>query len=83
MRHKKTVNVQEIKDELNSILANSDASLVDFREGILTSLESILLRSNNYQGFKYLSAREVSDGKPGIREDNNFYDTDPTRRRYF
>lgn len=85
---RKTFSVEEFKNNMNNMLANS---IVDreVREGIIFSLEDLLHKTGNYRGFEYLLKSEVPKGElPGINGvfedyDLNFKNTDNTRRKYF
>lgn len=93
---RKTVNVQDLKMVVNSILANhhgdgpGDAR---YRAGMMDILEHVLHETGNYRGFQYLNKDQVPVGnKPGINTDDHgsplndyglrFADTDDTRVVY-
>jgi len=85
---RKTLNVEQFKNKCNQILAESDKNVNEMRVGVIVALEEALRMTGNYQGFQYLEKRQVRDGRPGIRSydkshEENFKDTDDTRRRYF
>ena len=80
---KKTINVQNLKNEINDMLRYSTCT-PDTRFGMITVLEQVLHQSGNYSGFQYLSSDRLADEfLPGIRENNDFTNTDSSRRRYF
>ena len=90
---RKTYDVEAIREESNRLLACSYGT-PDYRLGVSTMVEWILMRSDNYKGFRYLTSDEVPKGeKPGIRgwldgphgqnSVADFTDTDETRRYYF
>ena len=80
---KKTFQVEEVKSKFNDMLKNGTQSKEE-RYGLISALEMILKDSGNYNGFMYLSERDVpKDELPGIRENNDFTNTDETRRKYF
>ena len=90
----KTIKVEKIRTQINSMIAGSTCS-PDGRQGMIQVLESILHESGNYNGFRYLLPDEVPAGElPGInRVDDHgltqtelytarFQGTDPTRVQY-
>jgi hypothetical protein len=93
---KKTVKVDELKQNINEFLKNYNSSITspDFVEGQRVFLESILFSTGNYFGFRYLYDDEVPRGeKPGINrfkseddvnDDNDrFVNTDKNRVNYY
>jgi hypothetical protein len=80
---RKTIEIEKFKKSMNNILKNSRGGFEEMREGVILALEDALKMADNYQGFRFLDSREVDSGKPGIRENNKFEDTDRTRRFYF
>lgn len=75
-RPKKTVKVEELLDFANSILAMSiDSS--DVRPGVMTFIETILMRTDQYAGYRNLDQEELSPDSRGTRT------ADDTRRQYF
>lgn len=66
---RKTVDVQQVKDKANLMLEDSITSYVAERYGIGALLESILMDTGNYKGFRW------TDGDNGR--------TDASRRFYF
>ena len=104
MASRKTINVENVKGMANRALEASmrwsaeEAKYVDvdryWRQGVMTMIEQVLMGTDNYKGFRYLTEDEVpADSKPGIRMgnvagdgtllDNRFENTDNTRVRYF
>jgi len=86
---RKTFNVVEFKELVNSTLASTPEDAVQYRHGVIACLEFILHDTGNYKGFRYLTAAEVPYGLPGINgpiEDlsyeERFANTDSTRRAY-
>lgn len=88
---RKTIDVEQFREECNRLLACSYGT-PDYRLGVATGLEWILMRTDNYKGFRYLLGTEVPTGeKPGIiweedqqgRQSPNFVEADETRRYYF
>lgn len=64
---RKTINVADVRESANQILAASTTS-PDVRLGICSMLEKILMDSGNYKGYRYLGSTEVPEGQdPGIR----------------
>ena len=83
MKGRKTLNVEDFKNRCNDMLKHSEPTMIEMRHGIIFALEEALRMTGNYQGFKYLCKRDVPSGIPGIRENNDFTNTDETRRMYF
>lgn len=62
-----TVEVEYLRKAVNYLLANDAINTADHRMGAITLLESALMRSGNYHGFRYLTTSEVPTGQlPGI-----------------
>ena len=65
---RKTVSVLEMLEFANESLACKDHS-IEFKEGICSMIEKILIKTNNYNGFMFLNANSASiDYYPEIRE---------------
>jgi hypothetical protein len=89
---RKTISVADIKDRINSFLLNSPDSEKVSRESMIKILEEILMDTDNYHGFQYLSKIDMNKSDSGISvginliESTNFekqfIDTDHTRVRY-
>lgn len=84
---RKTFNVNEYRDKVNHYLAISTCNK-DVRQGMIGVLESVLLDTGNYRGFRYLAIVEVPDGHlPGIQQadsyEEKFTNTDKTRVYYY
>ena len=87
---RKTINVDELRDKTNEMLAKSTCS-PDIRRGMISILEYVLHETGRYSGFRYLTEQEVPDMHlPGIRYDGDnilpfperFDFTDSTRVSY-
>ena len=98
MARRKTIEVEKVKDMANRALvasmrwSNEDGKYVAvdryWRQGVMLVVEQVLMESDNYKGFGYLSEDDVPKGElPGIRLNNQipdrFENTDNTRVRYF
>lgn len=91
---RKTCNVEAMRNEVNTMLADSTCS-PEQRMGMCQVLETMLHATGNYNGFTYLSKPEVPSYQlPGINEADinlpsdelyrvRFTSTDDTRRKYF
>lgn len=82
----KTIKVKRLLDKANHMLAESADNRSEFREGVATMIESILMDTGNYRGFGYLSKEELKGRAktPGIQEtEDHFEIVDETRRHYF
>ena len=90
----KTIKVEKIRTQINSMIARSTCS-PDGRQGMIQVLESLLHESGHYNGFRYLLSDEIPAGElPGINNhisddvthdelsEARFKDTDPTRVQY-
>ena len=92
-KQRKTIEVSDLKTQINFMLANSRCS-VDGRRSMMVIIETVLMDTKNYKGFVFLGEKEVPDGEfPGIFDsqyakkanpthDDLFYSTDTTRVRY-
>ena len=70
---RKTFSVDELKNWMNTkVLNGSEPTNIDYRAGACVVLEEVLLRTGNYNGFKYLD--------PKGNQDPTF---DATQRFYF
>jgi hypothetical protein len=91
MKSRKTIHVEDIVKSLNWQLANEHQEHNGGRAHMMTFVEDILHKTGNYRGFRYLEQHEVPvNCKPGIRhpvvpgnDDKRFWDTDPTRVKYY
>lgn len=88
---RKTIEIKKLKEWVNDKLANSvDSKYVNpqWRFGLCSLLERVLMDTGNYQGYWGLRQNEVPVGqKPGIIFDesparNHVY-PDDSRRRYY
>lgn len=51
---RKTVDVEYMKNWANEILKGNEPSMIQFRLGVATTIEEILMRSGNYEGYRLL-----------------------------
>jgi hypothetical protein len=82
---RKTMIVAEIKQFANEVLQSSKQDQ-EFRFGIITMVERILMDSGNYRGYRYLDTTELpEDVLPGVVTitEGEFSFPDETRRSYF
>ena len=87
---KKSFNVEQFRKEINECLAGSTCN-ADVRQGLINALESVLHKTGNYHGFRYLEQREVPEKElPGIYPERDpepvdlrFANTDRTRVTYY
>ena len=88
---RKTFNVSELVDTVNSMLKDSGPEVAERRQGMMNVLEHVLHESGLYKGFRYL-LQEECEGLPGVNYLNGvphpdinlrFADTDRTRVMYF
>jgi len=87
---RKTVPMKDLIEYVNNFNAKSLDSCKDEREGKNHMLEVFLMKTGNFNGFKFLTKQELSHDaiSVGIREpfengNVNFTDTDHTRIKYF
>lgn len=73
---RKTIEVEAIRDRVNTMLEVQ--STPEARRAVAVLLESVLMATGNYHGFKYL-ASEWQDGA-AFRLRENY---DDTRRYYY
>ena len=84
----KTVKINLIKDTANRMLKDSPNDSVDYRQGIISVMDAILMETKNYRGFRYLDAGDVAPGySVGVHIDkethvHDFENTDRTRIQF-
>ncbi len=86
MKTRKTISVEMVRNIANDMLRNSPDQDKDFREGINTMLERILMETGNYRGFAYLTWEDMLTSFNGTSvgiDNGSFENTDHTRVRYF
>ena len=92
MKHgRKTIKVEEVKTLVNRMLLNSRDDNRSGREALQTLIETILMDTGNYNGFNYLTPKDMATSKNGttngidVRKDKDhwFDDTDHTRVFYY
>lgn len=97
MKSKKTFAVADLKEMINKFLLDSHDVRDDSRAEMGNLLETVLMTTNNYRGFRYLTTRDMKDSEygntVGINTDEHganlgtyeemFDNTDPTRVSYF
>lgn len=84
MAKRKTVNIIDLRIKVNDMIRLSTCSK-DVRRGMIAVLETMLLDTGNYNGFRYLEADEVPEGsQPGIvrTDDGNIF-PDDSRVEYY
>jgi len=59
-RGKKTVEVKELRDHANKLLAMEECSVVNtgFKSGVCAMIEKVLHLTGNYEGYSYLKDDE-------------------------
>ena len=74
MKARKTIEVSELVDMANKLLAlnQNDIITTDFKEGVCSMLEKALLKTNSYNGFMFLNA-----------DDSEAYTFGYVSRKYF
>jgi hypothetical protein len=88
---RKTIEINNIKEKINGIILNSEDNQKEVRESLGLLLEEILMETNNYKGFKYLTKKDMelsySGTTVGINDDQKgktlFEGTDSTRIYYY
>lgn len=86
---RKTFKVEDFKIMINHKLKFSPDRAIEYRQGLLISIENVLMQSGNYKGFNYLTIEQIKEygnKVPGIwRPDPeqpskvSFENTDNTR----
>jgi hypothetical protein len=61
-RKTKTFRVDVFKDHVNSMLRDSKNELVEGRKVMASMLETVLMASGNYHGFRMLEEKDVKPG---------------------
>jgi len=62
----KTINVQQMKDWANGILASTDEFFTaHYKAGICSMIEKILHESKNYNGFMFINNEDSDHGTLG------------------
>ena len=65
---RKTISVEKVKSKANNLLANPDI-IMEEKLGVITMIESILLETDNYNGFMYLKLEEDGSApRPGTND---------------
>jgi len=90
-RHRKTIEISKVVEVANLILAQSKDECVDYRKGVISMIEDVLLKNDIYQGFGYHTSDSLQKlgseaTKPGIifdYENHNHQYPDETRRFYY
>ena len=89
---RKTIRVETLKEKVNDYLLHAADGEKNGREAQILLIESVLMETGNYNGFKYLNEmamRESNCGTTvGIRSMNDdgswdFKDTDHTRVYFY
>jgi hypothetical protein len=82
---RKTVKVESILNDINTMIRNSvgsDEKSIASRNGLITALEQILCAADRYKGFRYLTQGEVRANElPGIIYDDNGVTSFPDKSR--
>lgn len=83
-RKRKNIPVKEFVNMGNQILRDCREN-ADFRKGVFLVMEEVLMQTGQYQGFRYLTEKEVPEGEdPGVKTvDGEMKFCDGTRRAYF
>lgn len=88
---RKTVEVEFLLETVNHFLKTSEDDKKAERQGMINLLDTVLHKTGNYQGFRYLPQWEVPGAYPGIWLDPEtglhdpatcFENTDPTRAKF-
>ena len=88
---RKTFNVDDFRQKANISLFTSPPDEASCRTAVIVMLESVLMETGNYKGYRYLGQDELPAGSlPGINKpleelsiEERFANTDTTRRYYF
>lgn len=85
---RKTIAVEHVIDFANNALAtvleSEDTGGADRRWGIIGVVESVLIETGNYHGFRYLGSEYAKEGEPTERPGTPLRKGyDETRRAYY
>jgi len=91
MKAKKTIEIKVVKETINAMLLHSPDKNADGRDSLITLAKSILMETNNYHGFNYLSPEKMSMSASGTTygidqnktEKEWFNNTDKTRVYFY
>lgn len=61
----KNINRNVIVERANAILLNTADKLVEYRQGVITVTEAVLMSGNSYKGFGYLSDEDMKKSQYG------------------
>jgi hypothetical protein len=81
----KTVKISLLKETANRMLVDSPNDCINYRQGVINLMQSILMETKNYDGFRYLTKDDVEpEYTVGVHIDNpeltfDFSNTDTTR----
>ena len=62
---RKTFKVQDLKAQVNSFLLHTADGMDEQRRGQICLLEGVLMDTDNYNGFSYLTASKMKDSRDG------------------
>lgn len=91
---RKTVSIDQLRDQINHTLLHSEDDYRQGREALGILLERVLLNHNRYRGFRYLSPSDMLKSSGGTTYGinpapqgqeagwNQFENSDPTRVQY-
>jgi hypothetical protein len=72
---RRTIKIDELKARANQTFVDSEENFRDGRKAIFLFVEDILMKTDNYHGFRYLTQDELKSGvKPGIVFPESFED---------
>lgn len=59
MRSRKTVEIEQIKEQANSFFFNSKNELAETRKHLQSFVSQILMETGNYKGFQYITKQQM------------------------
>ena len=62
---RKTIKVQDLKARVNAFLLDTADGVTDQRKGQICLLESVLMDTDNYNGFRYLTVNDMKASRAG------------------
>lgn len=74
-KQRKTFSVEAFKVKVNNFLLNSPDNCIDKRQAHMSMVENILMDSNNYKGFNYLTKKMMFKSELGTTIGINTYDS--------
>jgi len=59
MRARKTIEIEQVKEQANSFFFNSRNELAESRKVLQSFVSQILMKTGNYKGFQYITKQQM------------------------